>query len=434
MSTSILLSVLSLLGAGRITTARADDAIELWTNYAIYPKRCVHYNNNDQIVYAIYEQAANHCVDTPAGTYVASVPTFVHAYLEQAADNAADAGEEYEYPAASSYLDCTLQQIAGVNYYVQLGCSDYDATKLAVNIYSDAQCTVHSHVDGYDDSNLAVDFSVSFGKCVPCVVWFDKNADDIDDQYYVNKQMNAPLCSAMWEYKQTCDKSCQKMGNLASSMDGWNKADKVLLTILSFFGEYRVPSRLSDDDDFLRWEVARDVVRGMRDSPSIRPCLTSSSFPPHGPSPSGYTQTKLKRKQGFGMLLAITKKRQKMSNKDALLEQAAISAAGLQQSHVLGIFALLILIITIFGLLGLKKITWALLLILNVVLFGYLMKLTLDGSVKETIIGPDGKIVEMDDSDDEDDADVTNPENSGPGYENPTSPLSPPAFSDKAIV
>ena len=115
--------------------------------------------------------------------------------------NAADAGEEYEYPAASSYLDCTLQQIAGENYYFQLGCSDYDATALAVNIYSDAQCTVHSHVDGYDDSKIAVDFSVSFGKCVPCVVWFDKNADDIDDQYYVNKQMNAPLCSAMWEYK-----------------------------------------------------------------------------------------------------------------------------------------------------------------------------------------------------------------------------------------
>lgn len=279
-TTRIILSVLSLLGAGRIATARADDAIELWTNYAIYPKRCVHYNNNDQIVYAIYEQAANHCVDTPAGTYVASVPTFVHAYLEQAADNAADAGEEYEYPAASSYLDCTLQQIAGENYYVQLGCSDYDATTLAVNIYSDAQCTVHSHVDGYDDSNIAVDFSVSFGKCVPCVVWFDKNADDIDDQYYVNKQMNAPLCSAMWEYKQTCDKSCQKMGNLASSMDGWNKADKVLLTILSFFGEYRVPSQLSDMNFCVeRWHAMLCAGCGIHHQFILvsRPCL---SLPP----------------------------------------------------------------------------------------------------------------------------------------------------------
>ena len=86
------------------------------------------------------------------------------------------------------------------------------------------------------------------------------------------------------------------------------------------------------------------------------------------------------------MLLAITSKRQKMSNKEVLLEQAAISAAGLQQSHILGIFALLILIITMFALLGLKKITWALLLMINIVLFAYLMKLTVDGSGKSALV------------------------------------------------
>lgn len=131
---------------------------------------------------------------------------------------------------------------------------------------------------------------------------------------------------------------------------------------------------------------------------------------------------------GFGMLLAIIKKRQNMSNKDALLEQAAISAVGLQQSHVLGIFALLILVITMFALLGLKKITWALLLMLNIVLFSYLMKLTVDGSVKETIIGPDGKIVENDDDSDddddeeEDDEDPMNPANVQGNYESPELP------------
>jgi hypothetical protein len=127
------------------------------------------------------------------------------------------------------------------------------------------------------------------------------------------------------------------------------------------------------------------------------------------------------------MLLAIIKRRQKMSNKDALLEQAAISAAGLQQTHVLGIFALLILIIIMFALLGLKKITWALLLLLNIVLFAYLMKLTVDGSVKETIVGPDGKIIEKDYSEDyeEEEEDVASPTNGGGAsgtYENPTIP------------
>ncbi len=120
-----------------------------------------------------------------------------------------------------------------------------------------------------------------------------------------------------------------------------------------------------------------------------------------------------------------------MSNKDALLEQAAITAAGLQQSHILGIFALLILIITIFGLLGLKKITWTLLLILNITLFGYLMKLTLDGSVKETIIGSDGKIVVVEESDDEDDNEENSPTAAGSDYK---SPECPPTFNDKAIV
>jgi cobalamin biosynthesis protein CobD/CbiB len=104
-----------------------------------------------------------------------------------------------------------------------------------------------------------------------------------------------------------------------------------------------------------------------------------------------------------------------MSHKDALLEQAAISAAGLQQSHILGIFLLLILIITVFALLGLKKITWALLLMLNIVLFAYLMKLTVDGSVKETVIG---KIVPDVDSDEEEDDE----EDDEGGYQNPSLP------------
>ena len=123
------------------------------------------------------------------------------------------------------------------------------------------------------------------------------------------------------------------------------------------------------------------------------------------------------------MLLAIVKKRQSMSNKDALMEQAAISAAGLQPSHILGSFALLILIAVMFALLGLKKITWGLLLLLNIILFAYLMKLTVDGSVKETII-VDGKIVEKDDSDDEEeDGGTVSPDSAAAGdYKSPDLP------------
>ena len=164
--------------------------------------------------------------------------------------------------------------------------------------------------------------------------------DSIDDQFYENRQMNAPLCSAVWQDREGCDRKCQKTGLERKEKNGWNTSDKLLLSILSIFG--------------------------------------------------------------FGMLVAILRKRTQMSNKDALLEQAAMSAAGLQQVHVIGIFILVVIIITVFSLLGLKDVTWALLLIVNTTLFGYLMKLTIDSGVStgETVIGPDGTIIRRAISDD----------------------------------
>jgi hypothetical protein len=171
-------------------------------------------------------------------------------------------------------------------------------------------------------------------------MWVDKNDDEIDDMFYENRQTNAPLCSTAWDYKQTCNRKCQRTGLEAGDKNGWSVPDRILLVILTIFGA--------------------------------------------------------------GMLYAILKKRQKMSNKDALLEQAAMSAAGLEQGHVAGIFVLIIVVITIFALLHLKNITWAMLLIMNTALFGYLMKLTVDSGVGsgETVIGPDGTIIRHADSDD----------------------------------
>lgn len=169
-------------------------------------------------------------------------------------------------------------------------------------------------------------------------MWYDLN-QDVDDQYYENHMSSAPLCSTAWAMKQECGRKCRHTGVESRDGAGWNTSDKILLAILSFFG------------------------------------LT--------------------------MLGLIVRKRQKMSNKDALLEQAAMSAAGLQQPHVIGIFVLVVLVVAVFALLGLKNITWALLLIINTALFGYLMKLTVDSGVSssETVIGPDGTIVRKDSDD-----------------------------------
>lgn len=158
--------------------------------------------------------------------------------------------------------------------------------------------------------------------------------------FYENRQINAPMCSTAWRYKESCNRKCQRTGLEPVQKEGWNTSDKILLTILSLFGMI--------------------------------------------------------------MLATILRKRQKMSNKDALLEQAAMSAAGLQQVHVIGIFVLIVLVVAVFALLGLKNITWALLLVINTVLFGYLMKLTVDSGISagENVIGPDGTIIRRGDSDD----------------------------------
>lgn len=104
------------------------------------------------------------------------------------------------------------------------------------------------------------------------------------------------------------------------------------------------------------------------------------------------------------MVAAITKKRSKMAKKDTLLEEAALSAAGIQQTHVIGIFALLMIFICLFGIMGLKHITWIMLLCVNVVFFIYLMKLTIDSGFNAPL-GPDGQPIEGDDSSDDDDDD-----------------------------
>lgn len=166
---------------------------------------------------------------------------------------------------------------------------------------------------------------------------------EVDDGFYEKRMTNAPMCSAAWEGKQTCDRKCQKIGaeknSRSGNQQGWNASDHMLLLILITFGI---------------------ILLGL-----------------------------------------IIRKRNKMSNKDALLEQAAMSAAGLQQPHIIGIVALTVIVIAVFALLGLKNITWALLLILNTALFAYLMKLTVDASSAATIIGPDGTVVRHDDSDDD---------------------------------
>ena len=274
-------------------------------------------------------------------------------YYEQIQEDKGNDG--YELPDVANYAYCTRIVIQNQEYWVQLGCSDDSVLSIAVNIYSDNTCTTRSKIEGgYDDANIDVsEIQLPFKRCQSCVMWVDKNDDEIDDMFYENRMTDAPLCSTAWNYKQTCNRKCLHTGLEMEAREGWSTPDKILLTILALFG--------------------------------------------------------------LGMLVAILQKRQGMSNKDALLEQAAMTAAGLQQAHVIGIFFLIIIVITVFALLQLKNITWALLLIINTALFGYLMKLTVDSGVSagESVIGPDGTIIRQVESDDSSVESVENNPNAG---------------------
>lgn len=122
-------------------------------------------------------------------------------------------------------------------YYVKVGCTDGTSQSISVNIYKDNTCETRDTVNGSDDANIdASDLQLPFKQCQQCVNWVDRNDDNVDDQYYENREMNAPLCSNVWAYKETCNRKCQKMG--LERRDGWNTSDKILLSILGVFGTF----------------------------------------------------------------------------------------------------------------------------------------------------------------------------------------------------
>lgn len=114
-------------------------------------------NDIDVIVFSVHPKGyQKQCTDDPVGTYIAPVPYFVDAYLQDIAMEAEDQGYDYEAPEVAQYTQCTPFTIQNKQYYFQLGCADDTSQKLAVNIYEDNACSVRSVVDGYDDTNIDV--------------------------------------------------------------------------------------------------------------------------------------------------------------------------------------------------------------------------------------------------------------------------------------
>lgn len=133
-----------------------DDYIKYWTDYQIVAKRCIVYNNVDQILFQVFS-GSDHCSSDPVGTYVTAVPYYMQGYLAEIEQKNSDMGvDDYVTPDAAQYASCVPYETNSGYYWLQLGCADDTTQSLAVNFYSDNACTKRSVVDGYDDSTIDV--------------------------------------------------------------------------------------------------------------------------------------------------------------------------------------------------------------------------------------------------------------------------------------
>jgi hypothetical protein len=174
----------------------------VWDKYAISPRKCIYFNNQDVIIYSMFDNGNTVCSGQAAGLYYTDVPTFVNSY-------------SYQEPSVASYLTCTLYEQNGQNVrkktalghrylrpnlvghcsklkhsvsyslpigrlllvaaqiiyiiiiyiqvYSQLGCSKSSVHNLTVNLYSDSTCTTRVPYSSDTISADLSDFSVRIG-------------------------------------------------------------------------------------------------------------------------------------------------------------------------------------------------------------------------------------------------------------------------------
>jgi len=263
------------------------------TSYFILPKKCIHIQNKDVIVYDIFDNGDSECSDGSEGFYT-DVPTYVAAMNKH---------DKNTY-VADSYLDCIEKKVRGKPYYVRLGCSTTSTQALAVNLYEDSSCSTLSTLGSITELDVS-DLEIPFKRCTSCAYW---DSEYRDGSYY------SEFCAILVQSGEECNNRCTKVSSVSVLNDGWTDSDKFLLGFLSIFGA--------------------------------------------------------------ALFVGIVLERQKMSKKEALLEEAAMTVAGLQKVHVCGIIVLFLLVVLIFALLQMKTLTWGLLLLSNIILFMYLIKLT----------------------------------------------------------
>lgn len=292
---------------------------------AIYPKACISQSDGDYVVFDLFQNSNhNQCKRKSLGTYKQDLLSFVVAYAKQTEqDNENGNGNGYDIDdEVMEYLQCQQYYYNNNMFYLKLGCRESTGKGFQINSYSDAYCTTKSTAS----YNLGIDISslrVSFETCKNCVTQSRySNSYNNNNNYYQQQgeyfAYETPLCSAAYNYKNTCNGTCKRAAKRASSGsssgggfsgDGFSPVGKFFLWVLSF----------------------------------------SAVF----------------------FLLASLAQRKKMSKTEAVLEEAAIKSAGIDKKYIPRIFVGVAVFIILLILFRRKILTWFFLIGVNVALLAY---------------------------------------------------------------
>jgi len=306
-----------------------------FSSISILPTSCIQYKNGHHIKFELYRSDSLSCHFHKLGTFIVSIAHYMRAYFNY---QALLKGEDFILPDDAGFLNCQLlEQTAYSNLplYAKIGCmerSTYTSTKLQLRIYKDKQCsTSYDSVkitgNGYQINGYTIPSRVTFrppfyscDKCAPDKTsdtwsknsnWYDDDAingrhddnngdddggdDDTDDdyfranddgnvtnddaaQYYGNRRRNSEIsgeirslfsprelslsktrkrawkeyyhefslemrklsqqsnwnfCDKVWTYGIFCDDECRALDTFRE--DSWSKSDIFLIVIMCIF-------------------------------------------------------------------------------------------------------------------------------------------------------------------------------------------------------
>mmetsp|Transcript_31311 Transcript_31311/g.53467 ORF Transcript_31311/g.53467 Transcript_31311/m.53467 type:complete len:380 (+) Transcript_31311:60-1199(+) len=312
----------------------------VWDDYSIIPEKCMIYKKKHVIAFNLYGKGHNQCSKKKEGTYLMDVGYFAKAYVAQKQVDYKLAGNDYGGVDALDYVECTAVEYNDAYYYAKLGCSSQGGLKILA--YSDEYCSQETN----QNIGLYNDAKIQFGQCQTCVSWpaqvdgdDDANQIEVDDQFDYYHEYDSKLCGAAAVFKEDCGWGCRREVKKANKAANANKNASQGKGFWGGFEKF---------------------------------CLFLFSF------------------TGCALVWVVLKQRRMMSREDAIVEEAAMNGVGLKKRHVFPIALGVIFVILFAMFMVWKKLTWFLLIGVNIGLFAHFVFLR--RKAKKSGAGGDGYI------------------------------------------